>query len=246
VNTNCLADAGDGILWCQSPGNWFAARNAVTNYGLEGINLNSGPTAAVANDFFTFVSLGATVAFLGIAQWDGPTGSTNDYVLCAVGNDIQGGRDGASGHAFELSTLRPYRIQFAGNRVKLYPAFQRADDQPAAAIGGYVMNFSQVSGNTLVAGGYGVRWLDTCTDAVVLKNDFSAATFRGLSYDGTNGAVRNLTIIKNVLGQGTTFHFHARPEDGTAYFLIKNAYSNGVTGVNAFIDPQSGSVHWIH
>jgi hypothetical protein len=49
ANTNYYADAGDGIAWYQAGGNWFFARNIVTNYGLEGISSQGGPLAIVEN-----------------------------------------------------------------------------------------------------------------------------------------------------------------------------------------------------
>lgn len=51
VNTNQQIDAGDGIVWFQGGGNWFVARNFVTNYGLEGVQFSAGPGVGVGEHF---------------------------------------------------------------------------------------------------------------------------------------------------------------------------------------------------
>ena len=82
--------------------------------------------------------------------------------------------------------------------------------------------------------------------AVVLKNDFAVAAYRGLNYDGTNGAANAMAITKNLLGQGVGVHLRLRESDAGGFFLWQNRHTNGVTTVNPFTDSANAPVHFIH
>ena len=97
-----------------------------------------------------------------------------------------------------------------------------------------------------MAGGYGIQWLDNATNAIVIKNDFSAATYRSLAYDGTNNIVANIAILKNTLNHGASFHLKLREPDAVGYFLWNNRYTNITSTVNPFLDSARAPVHFIH
>lgn len=177
--------------------------------------------------------------------WTSPTGSETDYSIAMVGNEVTGGRYGHLGDAYLHPTL-PHVLHLGGNRLTLYPAHDRWGDAPGAVAFGWNMRAANVTGNTLVSGGYGVRWLDYATNAVVLKNDFSGATYRALAYDGTNGAVHAIAILKNQLNQGVSFHLKLPEADARGFFLWNNLFPNGATAVNPFTDSASAPVHFIH
>ena len=140
----------------------------------------------------------------------------------------------------------PYALHFCGNSVSLVSAYDRSDDSPSAAVTAATMAWANISGNTLVQGEQGVRWLERCTNAIVLKNHFAAASHRSLAYDGTNNQVSSIQIIKNVLTQGQSYHLKLRYLDSGSYFLQKNVYTNGVSNVNPFLDAAASPVHIMH
>jgi len=225
-------------------GNCFIARNAITNYALEGIQFNTGPGAAVGNDFVGFVSVLATCALNAFCNSNNTvSGSDNDRFFSFVGNYVANGRHGELGAAGHHSELR-YKLNFCGNTISVYPAFNRSDDYPGAVVTANEAVFCNISGNTLLAGGHGVRLLDNCTNAVILKNDFGAATHRGIAYEGSNGIVRNIIAAKNILGQGDSYHVRLPYFDSFNYFLIRNTYKDGASTNNAFLDPAASPVHF--
>ena len=240
-------DASEGLVWFQGGGNWFVARNSISNYSAEAIQVNAGPAAVVGNYLDTRVSHTAATALHGDAIWPTATVNSNaDYVISMVGNHVIGGRYGQS--ALNSSTNeKPFHLNFSGNTLSLYPAFNSNDDYPGAAVASSQMKMANVSGNTLLAGDQGVRWLDNCTNAIVLKNRFTNVTYRALVYDGTNGAVRTVAVLKNELGQGASYHLKVRPQEAGSYFLWSNRYynSSGVPVTNAFLDYPDAPVHLI-
>jgi hypothetical protein len=264
VNTNSGIDAGDGIVWFQGGGNWFVARNAVTNFGLEdfgleGVQFNAGPGAGVGNEFETLVNSPSTAASTAVwTGWKGGSGFTSDFFdhsFSMVGNGIHGGRYGQLGASFfnnqdPSNTNTPQRIHFNGNSVEVYPAINDVFtwDYPGAAVTGPWSEFLNASGNTLVAGGHGIHWQDNNTNSLVLKNDFVSASYRGLTYTGTNGAVLNITAAKNLLNQGSSSHLRLRFEDGPGWFLLRNRYrANGSTNdINAFVEAPGSPIHFVH
>jgi hypothetical protein len=254
VNTNEQIDAGDGIVWFQGGGNWFVARNAVTNFGLEGVQFSAGPAAGVANDFGTMVSTPSTAAY--VAAWsgfEGGSGDTNvylDHSFALVGNRIYGGRSGQLGGNHFNNNPTPQRVHFNGNTVELLPPLNAAfaHDYPGAAVNGEWSEYLNASGNRLIGGGHGVRWGNNGTNALVHKNDFAAASYRALTYTATNAGVGNITVSKNVLNQGTGSHLRMRFEDSPGYFLLRNRYrANGSTNeISPFIETPGSPIHFVH
>ncbi len=254
VNTNELYDAGDGIVYLQGGGNWFVARNRVTNYGLEGAQMNSGPASGAGNIFDTQVTGASTTAY--VMAWTGWWGAMGvlgrnpDHSFSMVGNSIRGGRYGNLGHNHYNTSVTPQRVHFTGNTVELFPAINAFvdHDYPSAASREYWAEFLNVSGNTLVAGGHGVVWVNNGTNALILKNDFGAASYRALSFTSTNTGVLNITAARNILNQGSASHVRPRVEDAPGWFLLRNTYRmNGSTNsINPFIEPSGSPVHFVH
>jgi hypothetical protein len=54
--TNYYWLAPDGLVWFQDCPNAFVARNIITNYALEAVQLANGPNSVVGNTYYTFVS----------------------------------------------------------------------------------------------------------------------------------------------------------------------------------------------
>jgi hypothetical protein len=238
-------DACDGLVWFQGGGNWFVGRNGITNYLLEAIQVNAGPAAIVGNYLKTWNSRSSTTALHGNAVWASATVASNeDYVISVVGNQVIGGRHG---HLANNTNGTRFTLHYSGNTLSLYSAFNDNSDYPGAVVTGSQMKLANVCGNTLLAGDHGVRWLDNCTNAIVLRNHFTNVTYRALAYDGTNGAVRNVAVLKNELGQGASYHLKVRPQEAGNYFLWSNHYynSNGVSEVSPFFDYPGAPVHLI-
>src|SRR6185503_1467025 len=93
LSTNYVVDAGHGLVWFQSGGNFFIGRNSITNNGAEATAFPSGPTAVVANDFNTFVSAYAVCALNALrGGTPGASGSEADFTCYFVGNSVVGDR----------------------------------------------------------------------------------------------------------------------------------------------------------
>ncbi len=252
VNTNTEVDVADGIVWFQGGGNWYVAHNAITNFGLEGVQFSSGPAASVGNTFHTLVNGYSTAAHvMAWTGWRGPSDVNTrnpDFTYSAVNNWIYGGRHGNLGdNGFNTNNVTPQKIHFTGNRVELYPTMNNviAHDYPGAVLTERWAELLNVSGNTLVAGGHGVRWLDNATNAIVLKNDFGAASYRSLSATGTNAMLLSATVVRNVLNQGVSSHARTTGSELSGWFLLRNQYRlNGTNTVNPFLEPMSNPVHF--
>lgn len=91
-------------------------------------------------------------------------------------------------------------------------------------------------------------WWDRCTNAIILKNDFGVATYRALSYLGTNGSVGTIIVAKNILGQGVSQHLRLRYEDGNGYFMIRDHYRafGSTNQINPFIDAAASPIHFYY
>jgi hypothetical protein len=245
VNYPPMPDGGDGFVWAQGPGNAYVARNAITNSLTEALQFNAGPVGVAGNIIFTFLNNPTMTALYTHDGWPSVTGSTADRVYSFVGNEVIGGRSGQT--SGNQGGGKPYQLHFCGNALDFSPAFSSHFDYPGATVRSTWMSMANISGNTMTNGDHGVRWMDNCTNAIILKNDFSKAKFRALAYDGTNGAVQSVAIVANKLGQGTSYHLKMRPQEGGSFFLWRNAYysSNGVAAVNPFIDYPGAPIHLV-
>jgi hypothetical protein len=245
VNTNHEADAGDGIFWSQEAGNCFVGRCAITNYGLEGVQFGAGPAASTGNEFHSLVSVFACTALYAVHYWIGPTDSTNDHAFYLVGNTVSGGRHGYDGGQQDTNAgfAKPYAAHVSGNALDLFPAFPLAEDFPGTAVFGGEMALANIAGNRMIAGGHGVRWVNATASAVVLKNDFASATYRGLAYNGTNGVARHFLVLRNTIGQGASFHLRQPAGAPDCFFLGENVFKDGTNTVNPFFERAATPVH---
>ena len=139
----------------------------------------------------------------------------------------------------------PFNLHFCWNTLTLFPAFNQVGDLPGAAVAPRVAAHANISGNTLLAGGEGVRWYEQCTNALVLKNNFSGVTHRALAYDDSTNAVRNIRVLKNVLGRGHGYHLDLDPRDGHHFYFWKNVYTNSSGAGEPVLNPGSSPIHFI-
>ena len=170
------------------------------------------------------------------------TTDPQDHSMYFVGNSVDGGRDGEVSPGGEIN-VSPYHLHFTGNSIALLPAFPRYDDWQSTSAYVNAMASGNFSGNTLLAGECGIVFLDGCTNALVLKNDFTAAAWRGLESRGGNGYVRNIQVLKNTLTQAKSYHIKMQYPDSGGFFLQKNIYTNGVISVDPFFDAAGSHVH---
>jgi len=244
------AHGGDGIIWFQwLGGNWFAARNCISNNHLEAIQWNSGPAAAVQNTFFTYESTGSVCALNNTLNSSvaGPTGQIADVSFSFVGNSVTGGRQGVDsvGSGSEPSDPSIAHLLVSGNDFNLYPPYSGFSDGIGGAANLWNVSQLNLSGNTLLSGGDGLIVQGTCSNAVILKNDFSAAAHLGIDDEGPGGSLLYSEIVKNQLSCGVSFHLRAPLQDGTHYFLLENSYLNtNGSAMTLFPDPLNLPFHF--
>jgi hypothetical protein len=240
INANVGAwFATDFFVWFQQGGNIFIARNSISNYALEGIQLSGGPNSVVANSYATLVSDESCCA-LALSESDsGITGSWQDYATCFIGNSVYGGRQGAEG-----VDNNPYTLNFSGNSLYLYAAFDQTGDSPGAAVGVYNCLAANVCGNTLTNGGHGFYFQGGCSNALILNNNFGGATYRGIGYGSTGDYLNTAQIFGNILSEGVSFHVQLIYTNSFGWFLggNTNVNTNSIV-VPLFMDPASSAVH---
>ena len=82
-----------------------------------------------------------------------------------------------------------------------------------------------------------------CTNAVVIKNSFGAANHRALAYNGDPGAAVGISVLKNLLNQGISYHLKLEHPDSSGFFLQRNTYTNATGTGGAILDPAGSPVH---
>jgi hypothetical protein len=203
--------------------------------------LNAGPNAVVGNIYHTVVSdFSACALCAGGSGWAGLSGTSADYVTTFIGNWVYGGR---SGEACTSSTPPSFVLNFSGNYLSLYPPFNEYGDAPGAAVAVGGCRSVNVCGNTLAAGGYGLRFDVSCTNALVLMNDFGAAARGGIGYIYGGAELLNASVLRNTFNEGVTFHVQLPYPDNFGWFLEGNTYLNGSASVPVFVDPAASSAH---
>ena len=216
----------DGLLYYQYyGGNWFAARNAITNYGLEAIQWWSGPAAAVQNVFSSVVNTPSTCALnnpVG-APGSSPSKSFVDLSFGFVGNNVIGGRQGVFGVFKDGSLSIAYLVE-SGNTFSFLPVNPNYAYDPAAILTVATAASVDVAGNTLVSGDMPIRVTAGCTNAIILANNFSGATLWGLWDQSAAGALAKSLVLKNTISCGNSFHLAAPYSDGSHWFLVQNDY----------------------
>jgi hypothetical protein len=104
---------------------------------------------------------------------------------------------------------------------------------------------ANVCGNTLVSGPVGFMYGPGCTNAIILANDFSGATYRGIGSAFGGGTLQSASIFTNIFNQGVSFHVELDFTHSFGWFLNQNTYVSGTnkTVVPPFLDPASCAVH---
>jgi hypothetical protein len=241
--TNTTNMGPDGFVWFQNCGNDFVARNTISNNALEGVNLGAGPTAVVGNTYGTLILSGSTCALCAAGGNIGPTTNVAlNNSTCFSGNFVNGGRQGESAQGESYGS--PYTINFSGNYLTLYPSYDEWNDYPGAVVAVETCTAANVCGNTLVSGPVGFMFYPGCTNALILANNFSNVTYRGIGYALGGGSVQSASVFNNIIGQGVSFHVELPYTNSFGWFLDQNTYvgTNGAV-VPPFCDPASSSVH---
>jgi hypothetical protein len=244
VSTNSSSlIAPDGFVFFQSGGNYFVARNTILNNQLEGVQMSAGPSSVVGNTYSSLVSCGSGCALAlnngGFKALGGY--NANNYSACFIGNSVYGGRNGNSPQG--QGTNPVYCLNFSGNELTLYPPFPQGDYPGAAAL---IQNYTSanVFGNNLVSGGLGFRFVDNNGNALVLNNNFTNVTYRGIGYYTSADSVNTAQIFGNTLDEGVSFHVQLPYANSFGWFLGGNTYLNASTNsVSLFMDPLSSAVH---
>jgi hypothetical protein len=238
--------AADGFVYFQAEGNVFVARNFITNNALEGVQLEAGPNSVVGNTFYTFANDGSCCALNACQPGVGWAGFTvTDCSTCFIGNSVYGGRHGESPQGWNPAADILYSINFSGNTLTLYPPFDVTDDDPGAAVLVADCLSANVFGNTLVSGGYGFEFQGICSNALVLNNNFGAASYRGIGYRYVGDSLNSAQIFGDTLGEGVSFHLQIPYANSFGWFAGQNAYLTGTnqTATSPFTDPPASALH---
>lgn len=138
-------------------------------------------------------------------------------------------------------------LLISGNTFDLYQASPTWSPSGAATLT-YVDKLN-LSGNTLTTGGAGLQMFHyfELTNAVVLGNDFRAATTNSVRDIGYSGDLLSAVMVKNQLSSGVNSspaHLKGLMDDGPHYFLLCNEYVDGAGQPNTLLlDPANLPVH---
>jgi hypothetical protein len=238
-----VAFAGVGIAWLQIGGNFFVARNTILNNYFEGVQVDMGPNAVVGNTYSSMINNTASCALCASVC----AGANNvlQYSTCFVGNSVYGGRYGERGYnGLGQSSSTLYILNFSGNSLDLYPAYDISGDYPGAAVAVAGSQAANVCGNSMTNGGHGFRYQDTNISALILDNNFAGAGYRGTGYVSIGDFVTTAQIFSNILGQGVSFHAQLPYSSSFGWFMSSNIYVTNIsTVVPLFTDPASSSIH---
>jgi hypothetical protein len=232
--------APDGFVWFQSSGNVFVAGNLISNNALEAIQLNAGPNAVVGNTNNTLVSDGSCCALCATGGQNGATGTgLSNYSTCFVGNSIYGGRAGERG----APNAAPYTLNFSGNSLYLYSPFNTNGDWPGFVATVQACEKANICGNMLSNGGYGFLVSSTNANALILNNNFGAASYCGIGTQYILDSLSSAQIFGNIIGEGVNFHIQLAYTNSFSWFLGSNTFWNlNSNPVSLFTDPASSGV----
>ncbi len=237
--------APDGFVWFQQVGNGFVARNCISNNELEAVQINAGPASVVCNTFYTLVNNNSCCALNGgVGLYGLPGSNIVDSSTTFVGNWVYGERHGDLLFQYTTNGELPSVINISGNWFNLSPVVSVPNNYPGAAASIQFCQSANVIGNTLVTGGHGVLFGFACTNALVMDNDFGAATYRGIGYQATGNSLNAAQIYSNTLGEGASFHVQLTYSNSFGWFLGNNIYSTtNSNSVSLFTDPASSDMH---
>jgi hypothetical protein len=246
--------ATDGFVYFQRGGNYFCARNRITNYFLEAIYFTSGPIAVVQNEFGAKIHGASTKGLAAANMADPPatlTESARDDMFAFVGNSVVGGalawssRFPTNNADGSFTTMYPMRATFSGNDIELSPPWHPGEHERDRAAGGFDnMEFLNVSGNTLHAGYKGIvidPYGTKCS--LILKNDLEGAEQGGVFIESQypNGTA---VVVKNILNHGRSFHVFGTASDPNKIFVLKNDFRKPGGTNSAVYDRKSLPVHF--
>jgi hypothetical protein len=239
TNTYC---APDGFIFLQQGGNIFVSGNTISNYELEGIQFLGGPNSVAGNKYDSLVDLGGALALCISSEEVAVTNASQSYSTCFVGNSIYGGQQGARG---TRNSHGPIGLNFSGNSLYLYPAYNATNDYLGAAVGVLGCQSANICGNTVTNGSYGCLFNSGCSNALILNNDFGSVTYQGIGFAAQNSDFLDTAqIYGNILGKGVSFHAQLTWSNSFGWFLGQNTYvSASSNSVPLFLDPASSAVH---
>ena len=144
-------------------------------------------------------------------RWDYPDQPGPCWILFKssfIGNLVYGGRTGVEPNG--AGTIYPYTYNCSGNYMNLYPFLEPTPtnnpDGPGYVAGALGCQLASVCGNTLASNGSGFMFWATNTAALILNNDFSQATYRGIGYApigiSLNVSMENAQVYGNKLSEG--------------------------------------------
>jgi hypothetical protein len=246
INTNVGTwFAPDGFIYFQQPGNTFIARNCITNNALEAVQLNAGPNSVVGNTFYTSVNDIASCALNGAIGHLGLPGTNSlDNSSTFIGNWVYGDRHGDLLITGTTNNELPAVITVSGNWLNLSPPLSVSDEFPGAAASIQICQTANVLGNTLVAGGHGVRFGLACSNALIMNNNFAGAAYRGIGYEYTGDSLNTAQIFGNTLSEGVSFHVQLPWPTSFGWFMGNNQCLDINSNTNsAFLDPASSAIH---
>jgi hypothetical protein len=231
-----------GFVFFQEGGNFCVARNTILNNSLEGVQINAGPSAVVGNTFQTVISDGSCCALALGGDPSGVSSEVNAISTCFIGNSVYGGRTGVE----PQGTTFAYTLNCSGNSFTLYPPFDIAGGGDGVASVVYVNGClaANVCGNTLSNGGLGFKFSGANGNALILNNNFGAATFGGIGYTTPGDFLNTAQIFGNSFNDGVTFHVQLTFSSSFGWFIEGNTNLNSASNsVPLFTDPLSSAAH---
>jgi hypothetical protein len=211
--------ASVGLAWLQYGQNFFLSGNTILNNVFEGVQINEGPASVVGNTFSNCCNSLSSCALCAT----GYNGNSNWNSVCFVGNSVYGGRLGQRGEN-TTQTTNLNILNFSGNTLNLYPAYNTISDYPGAAVLVENCRTANVCGNTMLNGGYGFRFEGTNNiGALLLNNNFGSASYCGVGYTYTGEWLNGAQIFGNILGQGVNFHIQLTYTNSFAWFAAGEA-----------------------
>jgi len=222
-------------------------RNFITNNAEEAVQFNAGPAAAAGNIFWSWADNNSCCALapnFEPGQNPGATGTGfPNYSATFVGNSVVGNTFGAYNDA--QSVQGPYTLNYSGNSMALFlpvsnPATNAFNCSSVFVWGCQSLN---ICGNTMTSGGLGVYYYGTCSNSVILANNFSGVTCGSIE-DWGAGPETDCQAIGNILGRGYSYHLKANYWEGPSWFLYNNQYVDANSNtVPRFTD---GASLWAH
>ncbi|HEY3856825.1 MAG TPA: hypothetical protein VGO67_20770 [Verrucomicrobiae bacterium] len=196
------------------------------------------------NKYYLLTPLCALAPNMSPIYGPGASGySFPNYSVTFIRNSVTGNAFGAVNDAQSLQG--PYSLNFSGNSLSLFlptsdPATNAFNCSSALVWGCQNLNFS---GNTMPSGGTGIIFWGSCSNSVILDNNFSGLTRMGV-LDGGAGPETAEQMIGNILGCGYSYHLKSIFQEGPNWFLYNNQYLDAHSNyVPPFTDAAS---LWAH